>query len=120
MLCKVLLHGLIAIEQCCPDDPSLHLIGFLLWGQVRTELAGIGISVVLGQQEMLYARISHVQLRATHSKVRYTFEAAVSSFQVRNCFMSAAAYLFNVEMIARLLHAGGLSLSHCSKHDCKS
>ncbi|KAK9798969.1 hypothetical protein WJX73_003190 [Symbiochloris irregularis] len=54
------------------------------FAEVRTELAGIGISLVLEQQEMFYARISNVQLRGTRSKVRYTLEAAVASLQVEN------------------------------------
>lgn len=50
--------------------------------QVTAELAGICVSLVLHRQEMLYIRMSSVQLRYTSSKVRHTLEAAIASVQV--------------------------------------
>ena len=50
--------------------------------QVRLELAGIGVSLVATSQEVLYARASGIDLRATSSKIRHTLEAAVRSLQV--------------------------------------
>lgn len=48
------------------------------------------MSVVLDHQEMLYARMSGVQLRHTASKVRRTLELAVASLQVRFAVFAAS------------------------------
>jgi len=52
-------------------------------------LEGVGLSVVAPTQELLYARLSGVQARATQSKARRTLEAAVRHIQADNTLASA-------------------------------
>lgn len=52
--------------------------------QVRLELGGLGLSLVLPDQELLYARIAGICARATLSKVRATAELRVRNIQVSN------------------------------------
>ena len=49
--------------------------------QVRLELGGLGLSLVLPDQELLYARVAGICARATLSKVRATAELRVRSIQ---------------------------------------
>ena len=50
-------------------------------GQVRLDLAGLGLSVVTGSQEILYTRAGGIKLRATVSKARHTLELAIAKVQ---------------------------------------
>ena len=52
-------------------------------------LEGVGLSVVAPMQELLYARLSGIQARATQSKARRTLEAAVRHIQADNTLASA-------------------------------
>ena len=52
-------------------------------------LEGVGLSVVAPTQELLYARLSSIQARATQSKARRTLEAAVRHIQADNTLASA-------------------------------
>ena len=48
---------------------------------MRLDLAGVGLSVVTGARERLYARVSGIRLRATGSQARRTLELALHSVQ---------------------------------------
>ena len=50
--------------------------------QVRLDLAGIGLSLVATQSEILYVRLSDLDLRATGTSVHYTVEMCVRAVQV--------------------------------------
>lgn len=50
--------------------------------QVRLDFAGIGLSFVAGHSEILYARLSGLELRATSTSVHYTVELCVRAVQV--------------------------------------
>ena len=52
-------------------------------------LEGVGLSVVAPTQELLYARLSGIQARATQSKARRTLESAVRHIQADNTLASA-------------------------------
>lgn len=51
------------------------------WAQVRVVVAGVGLSVVGPDRELMYASVAGIRLRATASSGRFTFEAAL---QVRS------------------------------------
>jgi hypothetical protein len=53
------------------DLPQLHL-----------DLAGIGLSLTLPEEEVLYASMAGVRLHATNSKVRQTLELQINNIQV--------------------------------------
>lgn len=50
---------------------------------MRLDLKGVGVSFVASNQELLYARVSGIDLRATTSAVRNTIELCVRTVQVR-------------------------------------
>ena len=49
---------------------------------MRLELAGVGLSLVASNKEVLYGRASGIDLRSTSSTVRSTLELCVRSLQV--------------------------------------
>lgn len=61
----------------------------LQW-QLHVELAGAALSVVAPEQELLYARLSGVRVRATGSQARHTLELAVRHMQADNTLPSAS------------------------------
>ena len=53
--------------------------------EVQAQLAGIGLSLVGRREELLYGRISGVQVRAVTGIARQTLELAVQHVQVHSC-----------------------------------
>lgn len=63
-----------------PAPPSPALAGISI--EVQVSLGGVGLSLVGDQQEVLYGRISGIQVRAVTGVARQTLELAVQQLQV--------------------------------------
>ncbi len=63
--------------------------------QVRVELAGVGLSVVTGGREQLYARVAGIRMRCAASQARLTLELALRSVQARGASAHGSAWILS-------------------------
>ena len=59
---------------------------------IQAQLGGIGVSLVAQNEELLYGRISGIQVRAVTGIARQTLELAVQHIQVASQFMRQHAF----------------------------
>ena len=69
-------------------SPSRPIPTSIQW-EVKLNLAGVAVSVVSSQQELLYTRLSGVRVRVTGSQARQTLELMIQHMQADNTLPSA-------------------------------
>jgi len=98
-----LTRGTIALANV-----SHHVLDTASNAQVRMELAGVGLSVVTGGHEQLYARVAGIRMRCAASQARLTLELALRSVQARGASAHGSARPFpDVDRLCRAFWVQG-------------